>query len=216
MIKEILDVHEKNIGQHETGHGKNYDALIAAGSWVISGFNYGSSKCACCGRPIVRILKLKNTSHDFASSKDPNYAFPEEIGIGVVCGPKVFKESCAGFYENPSREWERQHAVWKTYIKYVIACTLHKETWEATPVELRSKIDDYLEEGGKGDPHSGKWWVVRDAKRILLERVRIDENKQPNLRDLRWRLGQLIWAAKSVEIIPRSWSLNKDTTFKTI
>lgn len=209
--RELLDTYEATEGKHFDGHGKNFDALIAAGAWVISGFNYGSSRCACCGRPIVRVLRLKNTSHDAAIERDPSYPFTEEIGIGIICGPKVFKESCNGFYDDPTREWERQHQVWKTYIKYVIACKLHGDVWEHVPSELRTRVDDYLESGGRvTDPHSGNWWVVRDGKRLLLERTKRDVDKSPVKVDLIRRVGRLLTASKKVGIAPENWVVTDD------
>jgi hypothetical protein len=214
---EPLDTFEAVRGKRFDGHGKNFDALIAAGAWVISGFNYGSAKCACCGRPIVRVLRLKNTSHDAALSRDPAYPFPEEIGIGIICGPKVFKESCAGFYTDPEREWERQHKVWKTYIKYVIACTLNGDVWERVPAELKTRVDDYLESGGTvKDPHSGNWWVVRDSKRLLLERTRRNPDREPIKWDLVNRSTKLLSAAKTVGVAPAEWVVTEDLQITTL
>lgn len=209
---EQLDTLEDKGCKHITGHGKNFKPLVAAGSWVVSGFMYGSSHCACCGRPICRILKLKNLAHEAAKQKDENYAFPEEIGIGVVCGPKVFQESCVGYYDDPAREWERQHNLWKTYIKYVMACVKNKDVWECVPRVLREATDRYLDTDQSNDPHSGNWWLVRDAKRLLLERTKRtnDEEKKPVMWDLRQRCSLLLRKMIFVKAAPKEWFVTTD------
>ena len=155
--------------QHVKGHGKNFAPLIAAGSWQICGFHYGKAKCACCGRPICHVLHLKNDAHEVSD------AFPETIEIGIVCGPKVFIESCVGFYSDPTREWERQHRVWKDFINYTILCVKHEKMWQLIPEGLRVGVDEFLSEGYKAQDHSGGWWAVKDAKKRFLKSQRVSE-----------------------------------------
>ena len=192
------------------GHGKNFEALVASGAWVIHGFIYGSSRCGCCGRPIARILKLKNLSHEAACSHDPEYKFPEIIEIGVVCGPKVFQESCVGFYDNPAREWERQYQLWKTYIKYVLACQFHGHVWEHVPAQLTTAVDAYLMQDLTNEPHSGNWWMLRDAKRLLLERTKCDAEEKPIRWSLAYRIRDLMACARRLNVIPREWRLTSE------
>lgn len=205
--EEQLDVVDNFGTEHSVGHGKNFASLVAFGSWVISGFTYGSSRCACCGRPIVRVLKLKNMSYEASKERYPDYNFPEEIEIGVVCGPKVFKESCIGFYTEPEREWERQYTVWKNYIKYVLACTKNHEVWEAVPQQLRIKIDEFLASDQSEKVHCGDWSIVRDSKRLLLERTKRDQEKKPLTWDLHRRSVKLMIRANSAGVIPETWTL---------
>lgn len=212
--EETLDVLDDAESQHIVGHGKNFKSLVAAGSWVISGFTYGSSHCACCGRPISRILKLKNLSHEAVKQNDAGYAFPEQIEIGIVCGPKVFQESCVGFYDDPAREWERQHKLWKTYIKYVMACAKNKDIWECVPEQLRTCVDAYLDTDLSNDPHSGNWWLVRDAKRLLLERTRRDADKKPIMWDLSSRCRNLLRKAVFVGAASKEWILTSGCQLK--
>lgn len=190
-------------GTHIKGHGKNFRPLIAAGSWTISGFHYGRSKCACCGRPILHVLHLKNESHDVSSE------FPEEIEIGIVCGPKVFLESCVGFYEDPEREWDRQHRAWKDYINYVVLCVKHEKLWQLVPEELRTKIDDFLKEGYKTQQHSGGWWMVKDAKKRFLK-CQKNADIVPNPRVLFAASRSLVYTAKRQNLIPLSAELKCD------
>lgn len=150
-------------GNHVKGHGKNFKPLIAAGSWTISGFHYGRSKCACCGRPILHVLELKNESHKVDSG------FPEIIEVGIVCGPKVFMESCVGFYEDPEREWDRQHRAWKDFINYVVMCVKHEKLWQLIPEQLRQGVDDFLKSGYEKQDHTGGWWMAKDAKKHFLK-----------------------------------------------
>jgi len=137
LVKHVDIIATAANDKHVKGYGKNFQPLIEAGSWTICGFTYGKSKCECCGRPINRVLHLKNESHDVSAS------FPETIEIGIVCGPKVFVESCVGFYSDPAREWERQHRAWKDYIDYVILCARHDKLWRLLPEQLRSAIDNF-------------------------------------------------------------------------
>ena len=185
---------------HVKGHGKNFQPLIAAGSWTISGFHYGKSKCACCGRPITRVLHLKNESHDISS------AFPETIEIGMTCGPKVFMESCVGFYSDPAREWERQHKAWKDYINYVIICVKHEKLWLTVPEDLRGPIDHFLAEGYKTQEHSGGWWMVKDAKKAFL-RSQKNPDVIPHPRVLFASSRGLVYTAKRQNLIPLHWEL---------
>ncbi len=176
--------------QHVKSKGKNFQPLIEAGSWTISGFFYGRSKCACCGRPITRTLQLKNESHDVNSS------FTQVIDVGIVCGPKVFIESCVGFYSDPAREWERQHKAWKDYINYIILCVKHEKMWSLIPTELRQKIDNFLQEGYKTQAHSGGWWMVKDAKkRYLKSQKQVDVIPRPDMLTLASR-GLIIAARR--------------------
>lgn len=173
-IEAVTGKHEK-----QTTNGKNFVSLVAAGAWTIVNFTYGGKrKCECCGRPITRVLHLKNQSHEAAKKRDRAYAFAEEITIGIVCGPKLFIESCRGFYEDPQREWERQHQTWKTYIEYVMLSAQGRAFWNALPETLTRDIDSYLEEGFKDAQHSGVWWQARDAKRGFLKTCLNDKSRR--------------------------------------
>lgn len=193
-------------GAHVKGYGKNFKPLIAAGSWVISGFHYGRSKCGCCGRPIRHVLELKNESHDVSSN------FPERIDIGIVCGPKVFIESCVGFYEDPEREWERQHQAWKDFINYTILCVKHEKLWSLVPEEFRAKIDEFLKEGYKKQEHSGGWWMVKDAKKRFLK-CQKNPDIVPNPRILFAASRGLVYTSRRQNVIPNTSDLkcNYDT-----
>lgn len=202
-------------GIHVKGYGKNFKPLIAAGSWVISGFHYGKSKCECCGRPIHHVLHLKNESHEDAAkmlkmdaSGNP---FPAEIEIGIVCGPKVFTESCVGFYDDPEREWERQIKAWKDYINYIVLCVKNEDTWKRVPEELRVAVDKYLEEGYKQADHSGPWWTLKDSKKKYLKITR-PPGIMPEARILYNRARTLVYTAKRFNLVPVHWSLNPDMT----
>ena len=188
--------------KHFKAYGKNFKPLIAAGSWVISGFYYGSSKCGCCGRPIRHVLQLKNESHDVSK------AFPEVIDIGIVCGPKVFLESCVGFYTDPEREWERQHRAWKDYINYVVLCVKNQDIWQRVPEEIRGAVDKYLEEGYKAAQHTGPWTLLKDAKKKYLKL-----HRTPGLMPIPWvmysKTRTLIYAAKRLQLIPLGWRIDE-------
>lgn len=119
-MKQVDVIEVAARGTRVNGHGKNFKSLIAAGSWVISGFRYGQARCACCGRPILHVLSLTNKSHEVSHS------FPEKIEVGIICGPKIFVQSCVGFYEDPEREWDRQHRSWKDFIDYTVLCVKHE------------------------------------------------------------------------------------------
>lgn len=190
-------------GQHVKAYGRNFKPLVAAGSWQISGFHYGKSKCACCGRPILHVLHLKNESHDVSGE------FPETIEIGIVCGPKVFTESCVGFYDDPSREWERQHRAWKDYINYVILCVKNEDLWAKVPAELRTTIDAFLAEGYKQQQHSGGWWMVKDAKKRYLRTPRRPE-QPPAPRVVFATSRGLIYTSKRQGLIPLHYELQCD------
>jgi hypothetical protein len=205
---DVLEAASRDV--HVRGHGKNFQPLIAAGSWTICGFHYGRSlvgptaaRCACCGRPIYHVLHLKNESHDVSSS------FPETIEIGMTCGPKVFLESCVGFYSDPSREWERQHRAWKDYINYVVLCVKHEALWKLIPDELRTGIDNFLQEGYKAQEHSGGWWMVKDAKKRFLRCQRIPDIV-PEPRVLYAASRGLMYATKRQNLIPVHWELKCD------
>jgi hypothetical protein len=188
---------------HVKGHGRNFQPLIEAGSWTICGFHYGRSKCACCGRPIYHTLHLKNESHDVSSS------FPEQIEVGIVCGPKVFMESCVGFYSDPAREWERQHKAWKDYINYVVLCVKHEALWKLVPEDLRGPIDHFLAEGYKEQEHSGGWWMVKDAKKRFLKCQRVPD-MVPEPRVLFAASRGLVYTSKRQGLIPLHWDLKCD------
>lgn len=190
--------------------GKNFESLVGAGSWVISGFRYGKSRCGCCGRPICRILVLKNQSHDAVSKDNPRYLFKEEVDVGLICGPRVFTESCVGFYEDPTREWERQWRAWKDYINYVILCVQAKDLWEKFPEELRVIVDKFLEDGYKQKEHSGSWWLLRDAKKRFLNTKRLGEFSQ--VRAMWWASQSLIYGIKKLGLVPQTWELTPDMT----
>lgn len=198
------DVISSGMDTHVRGHGKNFEPLVAAGSWTICGFTYGTkAKCACCGRPIVHVLKLKNESHDVSGD------FPEVIEIGVVCGPKVFTESCVGFYDDPSREWERQHQAWKDYINYVVLCVKHEAMWKLIPEELRAKVDVFLQEGYKVQAHSGGWHMVKDAKKRYLKSQRqVDAIPEPRV--LYAASRSVMYSAQRQSLVPETWKLACD------
>ena len=188
---------------HVKGYGKNFKPLIEAGSWTICGFHYGKAKCGCCGRPIYHVLHLKNESHDVSSS------FPEQVEVGIVCGPKVFMESCVGFYSDPSREWERQHKAWKDYINYVVICVKHEKLWALVPEELRSAIDHFLAEGYKAQEHSGGWWMVKDAKKRFLK-CQKNPDVVPDPRVLWAASRSLVYTARRLSLVPMHWELKCD------
>jgi hypothetical protein len=210
-----LDALQQHDGQKVRAYGKNFKSLVGAGSWEISGFHYGHSRCACCGRPISRVLHLKNQAHDAISKADPNYLFTEEVDIGIVCGPRVFIESCAGFYDDPNREWERQWRVWKGYVDYVILCVQNKDLWDALPTDLRTPVDQYLEEGYKSADHSGPWWILRDAKRRYLRTKRAKTGELPDLRALYYNARGVVYGAKRLQLIPLQWELTNELKLNT-
>lgn len=199
---DVLDAAAKD--KHVKGHGKNFKPLIAAGSWTISGFHYGRSKCACCGRPILHVLHLKNESHRHDSQ------FAETIEIGIVCGPKVFVESCVGFYSDPEKEWERQHQAWKDYINYIVLCVKHEKLWKLIPEGLRLPIDEFLQEGYKAQEHSGGWWMAKDAKKRFLKSQK-SLDAFPNSRILYMASRSLLTTAKRQKLIPDTWDLRTQT-----
>lgn len=182
--------------------------LVPAGRWVITGFTYGRSRCTCCGRPIVHVLHLKNLDHNEKLKVDPTYAHSEVIDIGRTCGPQVFKESTIGFYEDPSREWNRQYLAFKDYISFVIICAKSLEFWKSSiPDEIRVKVDQYLEQGQPETEHSGGWWSLRDAKKSYLM---TPFNERTNIRILWNKSRSLVYSAKRLKLIPMSWELAQD------
>jgi hypothetical protein len=187
-------------GKHYTGSGKNFRSLIEAGSWTISGFHYGNSRCACCGRPILHVLHMRNESHRADSP------FPEGIEVGIVCGPKVFMESCIGFYEDPEREWDRQHRAWKDFIDYVVTCVKHEKLWLTVPLPLRQGVDDFLKQGYESQDHTGGWWMVKDAKKGFF-RCQKRVGEMPNPRVLWAASRSLQFAARRQGIIEQSVEL---------
>jgi hypothetical protein len=190
-------------GVQYTSSGKNFKPLIAAGSWTISGFHYGKSRCACCGRPILHVLHLGNESHRAESG------FTETIEVGIVCGPKVFMQSCIGFYEDPAREWERQFQVWKDYVNYIILCVKHEQMWQLVPEELRTAMDSFLKDGYEKQDHSGGWWMVKDSKkRFLRAQKRADIIPSPYI--IADRACSLIYAARRQGLIPQDLKLDCD------
>ena len=202
-------------GLHVQGRGRNFRPLVGAGSWEISGFHYGRSKCACCGRPISHVLHLKNASHSDAAKLDPAYPFPETIEIGIVCGPKVFTESCIGFYDDPSREWERQLRSWKDFISYTILCVKNADLWAMVPEGLRMAVDAFLKDGYERQEHSGGFWQVKDGKkRYLRTRQRVGQMPRP------WErvsaLGVLLAAAKRNALVSVTARLQCDPVDGTV
>lgn len=175
--------------------------LVPAGRWQLIGFSYGKSRCTCCGRPIRRLYHLKNLDHKAKLSQDASYNHPETITIGCVCGPKLFKESCEGFYVDPGREWNRQHAAFKDYINYIILNVQNKSTWQLIPERIRKPIDDYLENGYKHDAHTGPWWRMRDAKKRLLKLKKYSPKNLPSNRALRIETINMINVAKKLGIL---------------
>lgn len=208
-------IEQASDGYHVKAYGKNFKPLIAAGSWTISGFHYGRSKCACCGRPIYHVLHLKNESHEdsvkVGNTDSKGQAFPETIEIGIVCGPKVFTESCIGFYDDPTREWERQIRSWKDYINYVVLCVKNTDTWARVPEQLRNAVDQFLEEGYKKEDHTGPWWIVKDAKKKFLK-IKRPPGVMPEARVLYSYARTLVYAAKRLELIPVNLRLEPDMT----
>lgn len=198
------------------GYGKNFKPLVESGRWMISNFKYGKGKCQCCGRPISRLLYLKNDVHEQAKENDPNYAFPEEIMIGIVCGPKVFAESTRQFYREPEAEWKRQFSAWRDFINFVMLCVQNKDIWdEVVPEDLRHTIDHYLEVDWKpGAETTANWWRVRDVKKRVL-RTKRDGNKVPRAEYLRYNIATMIRTAQVLAIIPFDWNakLNKDAKY---
>lgn len=206
-----IDVLRDHSGETRRKYGKNFKSLVGAGSWVIDGFHYGSDRCGCCGRPISRILRLRNESHE-AVCKTESYQFNEIVNIGIVCGPRVFIESCIGFYEDPTREWERQWKAWKGYVEYVILGAKTKELWDLVPTELRSPVDEYLERTYIEEKHTGTWWILRDAKKSYMqmcERV-LKQKETPNARTFNYSCSRVVYAAKRLNLIPMNWELTED------
>lgn len=150
--------------------GKNYDDLVNTGSWVISGFEIKRTRCTCCGRPIVRALRLRN---DTFAARPASNRFAEEIDVGLTCGPKVFAQSCTNFYEDPTREWERQWKIWKDYVFFLVIVSTGRDAWDALDAETRDAIDSFID-GATDDvlEHSGPWWIVRDAKKRFISSVK--------------------------------------------
>jgi len=208
-------IEQASDGRHVRAYGKNFKPLIAAGSWTISGFHYGKSKCACCGRPIRHVLHLKNESHadsvKVGNTDAKGTPFTEEIEIGIVCGPKVFTESCVGFYADPTREWERQIRTWKDYINYIVLCVKNEDIWKVVPEELRVAVDQYLQEGYQREEHTGPWWIVKDAKKRYLK-IRRPPGVMVQPQVLYYAARTLVYAAKRLKLIPVHWMLNPDMT----
>jgi hypothetical protein len=148
-------------------------------------------------------LHLKNESHDVSST------FPKEIEIGIVCGPKVFIESCVGFYNDPKREWERQYKAWKDFIDYTVLCVKHEKLWTMIPEDLRIRIDEFLSEGYKTQSHSGGWWMVKDAKKRFLKCQQVPDCL-PNPKILFAASRGLVYTAKRQGLIPVHWELKCD------
>jgi hypothetical protein len=124
------------------------------------------------------------------------------IRIGIVCGPKVFIESCVGFYDDPTREWERQWRAWKDFIDYTLLCVKNADLWAAVPEGLRAAVDGFLQEGFKVQQHSGGWWAVKDAKKKLL-RTRRGHKSMPDPRKLAYASHDLLYAAKRNDLVPQ-------------
>lgn len=211
MKSDALD--RANADQHVVSHGKNFKPLVAAGSWKISGFKYGYAKCACCGRPIRHLLQLKNDAHDAAKSTIADYNFPETINIGIVCGPKVFTESCVAFYTDPNREWDRQLKSWKGYIDYVVLCVKNEDLWARVPSELRVPVDDYLQRGGPEEhtaaDHSGNWWLLRDAKKRFLK-IKRPRNTLPQVYTMFMYARSMERVAQRLQLVTGTGHLNND------
>jgi len=174
--------------------------LIPAGRWQLTGVTYGRAKCACCGRPIRYLYHLKNTDHS-AHEGDHSYNFPEEIIIGCVCGPDVFKKSCEGFYSDPAREWNRQYAMFKEYVKYIVLNVRNKDIWEIVPEDLRKPVDEFLESGYKNDKNSGRWWRIRNAKSYVLKTARDKQTNIPIAYYFKRRVATLYRSALRYEIV---------------
>jgi hypothetical protein len=150
-------------------YGKNFESLVVAGAWTIVGFSYKHSKCSCCGRPIVRTLVLENQAHDAAVKLNADYKFSQRIDIGLVCGPRVFEESCTGFYSDPAREWERQWKIWQDFIKHAIFCAKMKEVWALVPQAVAEPFDEMIVQMYNVDGNTGSWWMLRDGKERLIK-----------------------------------------------
>jgi hypothetical protein len=214
--KTLLDLTLDDAVKGQPGKGKNFHKIVDAGAWVIAGFSYRMSKCTCCERKIVRVLKLKNLSHGSEKAKDAAYG--EYIDVGLQCGPKVFNESCAGFYEDPAREWERQFQVWKQYITYVILCAKSQDIWNMVPSDLRERVDGFLE-GKWKEKHdglnTGPWWRIRDAKRKVISIDR-DGNNVPRFFQFNSRLTTLVAAAQKMQIIDADYVVGETLEWKPI
>lgn len=187
-------------GQSAKSYGKNFKPLVSSGQWAISGYRYGSSRCQCCGRPIRHLLFLKNEVYDAILSADPEYAFPEVITIGVVCGPAVFVEAAREFYSDPEAEWKRQHSAWKHWIKYVDLCMQNRGLWESVNQDFRAAVDRFLDNPSPKDVTSAQWWRVRDAKVRVLRTGR-DSEKKPRPYPLYCNLRVLVDVAVRCGIV---------------
>lgn len=160
QVHDVLDIDGVKIKKY----GKNFRSLVCAGAWVINDFKYGRDVCACCGRPITRLLKLKNTSHDGSEKQ-----FEEVVTIGTTCGPKVFIESCKSFYDDPEKEWERQYKSWKGYIEYVTLCSRNHDVWTSVDENFTNRIDEILDDGYRTGNFTKTWWILHDRKMKLLK-----------------------------------------------
>lgn len=180
--------------------------LIPAGRWKIDGFCCRQTRCMCCGRPIRYVLLLKNEDHLEKIKIDPSYSHPEIIDIGRTCGPQVFQESTKGFYEDPEREWNRQYAIFKDFIEYIVLCTRNADIWQTLPIEIRCEVDNYLETGHEKADHTGGWWMLRDAKKRYLRSKR-KGNELPVLRILWYNAHSVVYSLKRLNLIPQSWTL---------
>lgn len=206
-------INKINVEVH--GHGKNFKPLVESGEWEISGFHYGHDKCRCCGRPISRVLHLKNRSHQAARDHIEGYAFPEEINIGIVCGPKVFQSSCAGFYKDAGKEWARQWQMWSQYVGFVMLCVQNRDIWdEVVPEDLRRVIDHYLEVDWKpGAETTANWWRIRDVKKRVL-RTKRSSDRVPRAEYLRYNIATMIRTAQALAIVPFDWNVKLNASSK--
>lgn len=189
---DCFDVAGSHVIDEVKGHGRNFMSLVHAGKWKISGFRYGHSKCQCCGRPISRLLMLKNEAHDVVSH-DKGYIFPEVIAIGVVCGPKVFAEAARKFYDDPDAEWVRQHSIWKEFIKYTILCQSAFRTWNTVPTVISSAVDAFIQTAWDVEScrQTSDLCRIKDAKRRVLQ-TSTDMNKRPVNWMFKQRLNTLL------------------------
>jgi hypothetical protein len=160
---------------------------------------------------------MKNIDHAAKHDVDPTYLFSEEIDIGIVCGPDVFKKSCIGFYDDPNMEWLRQWESIKDYVNYIMTCVYNKDTWEILPEDFRKKIDAYIDAGPSNDADSRDWWRVRDSKRRYLLTKRPNKKKLAHPYALNINLGYLLRLVQRLNVVPNlaSFMVGSDHVCRT-
>lgn len=149
-------------------HGKKN--MIAAGKWSIVGFYVSRAlkRCDCCDRIIRYVFQLENA---ITTAKDGAAAIPERTEVGIICGPRIFEESCKSFYEDPAKEWMRQFDRWANLVKYAILNSQNADAWAAVDVDLRATTDaiiDRLHDPKTPQETANRLVRVRDAKLHVL------------------------------------------------